>query len=432
MKDQSMRCRCGFENAVVAKFCGNCGAELDLSAKARRWPIVAVAGVAASLLVGFAAYRYSGGVVRLGSFPVGTTQKTGIFAINPQFADAAPFSDGVALVLTDAGRIGYIDKTGTMVIPDQFESEPVSAALLKNFAGQTYPFRGRGFSEGLASVRVAGSTGGKHGYIDKTGEMVISPQFDYAADFSEGLAVVGIGEQESTRRYGYIDKTGAFVVNPQYGFAYEFSEGLAEVQVNNKFGYIDRTGKMVVPPLSAIGGPRFSEGLVGMSIGGRQGYFDRSGQVAITPQFAWTPEFSEGLAAVIVEFNTNPATVSQDAGKKWGYIDRTGRMVIPQQFDGAGEFAAGLAVVWVGDRAGYVDKTGKLVINPQFDHAEAFAEGLAAVRVGDAQTGKYGFIDRNGEMVVSPQFDYAGSFAEGLARVRIGDAATGKWGYIWR
>ena len=35
--------------------------------------------------------------------------------------------------------------------------------------------------------------GGKLGYIDRNGKVVINPQFDWAGEFSEGLANVGIG-----------------------------------------------------------------------------------------------------------------------------------------------------------------------------------------------------------------------------------------------
>ena len=37
--------------------------------------------------------------------------------------------------------------------------------------------------------------GGKYGFIDRTGKMVINPQFDNAYHFSDGLALVGLGEK---------------------------------------------------------------------------------------------------------------------------------------------------------------------------------------------------------------------------------------------
>src|ERR1051326_4328606 len=44
---------------------------------------------------------------------------------------------------------------------------------------------------------------GKYGFIDKTGKVVINPQFDFAQNFSEDMAVVKVGGNS-----GFIDKTG--------------------------------------------------------------------------------------------------------------------------------------------------------------------------------------------------------------------------------
>ncbi len=88
---------------------------------------------------------------------------------------------------------------------------------------------------------------GKYGYRDKTGEFVIPPQFDYAGEFSEGLAVVGLGKFPATK-WGYIDRAGKVVIPAQFDGAHDFSEGMAAVGLGGKLGYIDRTGKLVVPP----------------------------------------------------------------------------------------------------------------------------------------------------------------------------------------
>jgi hypothetical protein len=58
------------------------------------------------------------------------------------------------------------------------------------------------FAEGLAPVMV----GGKFGFADQTGKLVIPASFSEARNFAEGLAPVGVG-----RKTGYIDKTGKFV-----------------------------------------------------------------------------------------------------------------------------------------------------------------------------------------------------------------------------
>ena len=67
-------------------------------------------------------------------------------------------------------------------------------------------FLGAGhFSEGLAPVQ----TEDGWGFIDRTGKMVISPQFDSASMFQNGLArVTALGKE------AYITTAGAFVVDP--------------------------------------------------------------------------------------------------------------------------------------------------------------------------------------------------------------------------
>ena len=81
--------------------------------------------------------------------------------------------------------------------------------------------------------------GGKWGYIDKQGKMVVNPQFDVAHPFVDGLAAVRIGD-ESTGKWGYIDKQGKMVVNPQFDSTEPFAEGLAAVRNGDKWGYISR------------------------------------------------------------------------------------------------------------------------------------------------------------------------------------------------
>ena len=49
-------------------------------------------------------------------------------------------------------------------------------------------------------------------------------------------------------KWGYIDRTGKVIVPPQYAAAGEFHQGRASVKVGDKFGFIDQTGKMVIPP----------------------------------------------------------------------------------------------------------------------------------------------------------------------------------------
>ncbi len=85
----------------------------------------------------------------------------------------------------------------------------------------------------------------KYGFVGviKQKRVFINPQFDYAGNFYEGLAVV---EQEG--KQGYIDTTGEFAIPPHFDKAHDFSEGLARVKTDNKYGYIDKEGRFVISP----------------------------------------------------------------------------------------------------------------------------------------------------------------------------------------
>ena len=66
---------------------------------------------------------------------------------------------------------------------------------------------------------------GRWGFVNKSGETVINPQFDHAGGFAEGLAPVRMG------RWGYVDASGKMQINPQFDKADVFSEGLAAVKL---------------------------------------------------------------------------------------------------------------------------------------------------------------------------------------------------------
>lgn len=178
------------------------------------------------------------------------------------------------------------------------------------------------FADGLAAVR----KGGKWGFIDKTGKVVVSISYDTVGAFYEGLARVCKGN-----KWGYIDKTGKEAVSPQYDACSSFSEGLAAVKKGGKWGYIDKTGKTVVSPKYTYAGG-FSEGLAVVANAGKYGYIDKTGKVAAAAAYEQASDFSGGLAAV-------------KKGGKWGFIDKTGKVVVPLEYDLALEFTQDTAIV---------------------------------------------------------------------------------------
>jgi hypothetical protein len=199
------------------------------------------------------------------------------------------------------------------------------------------------FNEGLCGVL----KDGKWGYLDTSGHLAISNQFDSAGPFVEGLAKVNLGNQ-----VGFIDKSGKYVINPQFNQAGDFHDGLAAVLGDGGWGFINRAGAYVIKPKfqpTAVDG--FSDGLAGACLSGKCGYIDRGGSFAIKPQFNSVSVFSEGLAAI-------------QMNGKWGYVNTSGKIAINPQFDSAEIFSGGLAVVSVAGKLGTINKQGKYAVNP--------------------------------------------------------------------
>jgi hypothetical protein len=280
--------------------------------------------------------------------------------------------------------------------------------------------------------------GGKAGYIDRNGKIVVKPTLDFYGntgdEFHNGLLETGIG-------YGdYIDASGKAVTKEDDFYrGWEFSDGLAAAQKNDgdKWGYIDRAGKFVISPrfeynyltetLSS-----FSDGLAAIEIKDKYGYIDRAGEFVIEPQFLHGADFQEGLARVAVEgpcayfdyddpcefFNPPQALPSAARDRKpplckFTFIDKKGAIITAERFERAENFAEGLAAVMKNGKWGFIDKQGRTVIEPQFDEAGSFSDGLALVTTGELK----GYINRKGEIVIRPQFKTAQSFSDNLAAV---------------
>ncbi|HLO49143.1 MAG TPA: WG repeat-containing protein [Kamptonema sp.] len=305
--------------------------------------------------------------------------------IPPIFDGAESFSSGVAWVKIGK-KYGAIDKTGKLLIQPEYYLH--------------YPF-----FEGLALVTI----GGKFRYIDRTGNIVIQQDFEEADSFIEGLAAVKIGG-----KVGFIDTKGKMVIQPQFESAIYFSEGLAAVRVQDKHGFIDKTGKLVIPA-KFNWAFSFNDGVALVVENDKSGFIDKTGKFTeIILDYTLTDaigNFSEGLARV-----------SLSVGE--GYIDKTGKLAIQPQFKSALPFSEGVAAVYNGEKFGYINKKGEVVIPFKFNSAASFYEGLARVEV----EGKFGFIDRGGNYVIKPQFSRSYyDFSEGLASVYLG---FDKWGYI--
>lgn len=285
-----------------------------------------------------------------------------------------------------------------------------------------------------AEVLLPVNVDGKYGYINTDARMIIEPQFDIAAEFAEGLAMVG-KKSGADYRYGYIDEKGVVTIPIKFQDALPFSEGRAAVRFRDYYGFIDTSGNFIAEP-EFDRAFSFSEGVARVSkrVAGTfdtlYGFVDKRGKVIIKPQYVYALDFSEGLAGFAV------------AGKetlKMGFIDKRNRVVIKTKFNIVGPFSEGLAVVAqngtsylykgavmiaeeskAGMKVMYVNKRGSVVIRGNFETAESFSEGFARVEID----GRCSYIDRAGKVMIQTQFPQkaeCGNFVEGLAAINHDD-----------
>ncbi len=279
----------------------------------------------------------------------------------------------------------------------------------------------------------------KDGYIDASGRIVIPPQFDQA--FTHFIGRYTVASRPGEYLKGYIDRSGNWHIEPKYAVAYPFREGAAVVATENGWGLINEQDEFIVEPIhdrtqgfengvAAIGTETLTSRLHrrGADVGSTFDwiYFDRTGRV-IPEGEALRLRTENGAAC------SHPTLRPKQIGGRYGIVNESGEVIVKPTFDCIREFAHGLAPAQSNGKWGYIDKSGSYVIQPRFDSARAFEhdEKVAIVK----KDGKFGMIDVAGSWVVQPTVDWGGEIAHGLSWVtqnkRVGYINTrGEW--VWK
>lgn len=254
---------------------------------------------------------------------------------------------------------------------------------------------------------------GKLAFITNWDSISAGENFDQI-DLSKGNAL--IPAQNDRKKYGYINTKGQWVIQPQFNWAANFANGLAAVEkersiTGDSYAYINPQGQTIIPTGPYYNVHDFADnGLATAQLnkGDDVVFIDKQGNIMTTVR--------DGHGAKVFGNNGLVPLEAKDKNcreKLWGYADTSGNFVIPPQFAEAEAFASnGLAVVQPFDTKncgkdiyarssikGYIDSRGQWVIPPQYEEAFAFLDnGLAAAKYND----KWGMIDRQGNWVLAP------------------------------
>lgn len=382
--------------------------------------------------------------------------------IPPQFDWAGYFSDNSVIApVKKNGKFGFIDRSGHLVFPCEFESagnidtDGISSFKKNGLFGFMDTRSGailiqpqfeqvNTFLRGHSVVK----KGGKAGYINRKGEWLIPPQFLEAGHFPQDTAIPAIVKTE--QGWNFIDRSGNLLFPDFYLDASEFANNLAPVLVHGKssrnplWGFIDLSGKWAIVPqfdspyAPSIHGDIISADRKEFSLAEAK---QKPMPETITCADGKTPPNSASSGNSRTDSRPVPSTPRKSGqglpkilpdseytsvlkGHQLHLKDRrTGEIVL----DGPETDALGGGVDHVQEgkrgyirqgKVGFFDVQGNLLTPPIFDQAKPFSGGLAAVNDGHG----WGFIDGTGKVVIKPHFQAVGNFSEGKAFFKSADA----------
>ncbi|MDP1842743.1 MAG: WG repeat-containing protein [Sediminibacterium sp.] len=338
----------------------------------------------------FAAHPFSSGVAIVensGLKGFGVIDSAGNEIVAPQYTKIYDFVNGMAQVCAGGkdifgtgGKWGFIDTKGKVVIPIQYDN------INGNFEDDSYVF---------ATINK------KKIVIDKNGKPILFSTCDEVlGNFYRTKLVVA----KKGSKYGIIDKTGKVIIPFEYENLYQPSEGLIAAQKNGLFGFIDEKNNWIIQPQYKFGG-FFKNGFVVVSNVDRDmGCIDKQGKITIPLVYDNVyPQTSISTPLVVVKKDN-----------KVGFKHPlTGKWIASIKYDEIQDFSEGLAAFNVNMKYGFLNATGKEVILPIYDYASSFIDGMAFVQLNT----KYGYIDKTGKVVIPIIYDSVGEFMGGVAFV---------------
>lgn len=278
------------------------------------------------------------------------------------------FSEDLA-VIKDGDKFGYINRFAKVVIKPQYDNA-------------------KSFKNGVAQVEL----NDKVAYINKKGEVILGwfpKKIFFEKEAPRGIYVVKYGD-----KYGFEDINGRTILSPRYDYAENFSEGLALVKTNPTKMYIDKHGNPV--PITS----RPDLNILRCDYG-----YGHSGKpVEITVWNCFYIDYNGNIVLSLDDFTDAQSFINNKAkvfkGDKYTYIDKKGK-IIDKWYELPDQYHAD----YKGGKFGFLNKNGEVVIAHKFDYAEDFRNNRALVRFGDRATGKYALIDLTGK-IVTKQYDF--------------------------
>lgn len=303
-------------------------------------------------------------------------------------------------------KYGYMNSQGQCVIDPEYDE-----------AGP--------FQEGLAVV----SKGLKYGIINKKNEKVVDFIYDEILEFTNGRAIVLYNDL-----YNLIDRSGRVIsnevfkdisiFNSKYFFgvkdsSYEFFDfnlkeiskgkyneigmlvdGFSIVQKDNRFGLIDSALNEVIPvQFDAL--ERFNEKLFTYTINGKKGIIKSDGVKIIEPLYDDISKFNPENNSAVVKIGNTVFWIKTDGSKlmesKFDYFSNVMDLA---------QFSNGFAIFKKKGKFGLIDEKGKIALKPTADIIGKYVGLIPMMKLN-----KWGLIDFKSKVILPYEYELIESWS---------------------
>lgn len=196
------------------------------------------------------------------------------------------------------------------------------------------------FNEGLAPFMTYSD---KLGYVDKTGKIVIDAKYDDGQYFHDGISVCWINDEyNEMTTYYVIDKSGkelySFTSN-DYRLVGQYRDGFLPVADDEEVKYLDRAGKQVYTLCNLVDTARYSFALCtfadGRSVfceGDMFGLKDKDNKIILRAKYDFLASIGDGRYIA-------------QKDKKYGIIDFNDKPIIDFKYQGIGKLRKNIFLV---------------------------------------------------------------------------------------
>ncbi|MDI9215444.1 WG repeat-containing protein [Clostridium tertium] len=191
----------------------------------------------------------------------GIIDMKGNYYVNPQFDNINQYKEGRA-IYAEKSKMGVLDEKGNKlrdIVYDYIGNYNDGHAVVAKRNGKSYKYgyidldakeitevkymNASDFNDGFGLIKIKER---EYALIDKQGNISNTYNFEYVGSYGEDLMVFSI---LLGGPYGYINRDGEIVISPIYCDAQEFNDGVAVVSRGNNIscthGVIDKLGKQI-------------------------------------------------------------------------------------------------------------------------------------------------------------------------------------------